>query len=174
MSLSLVSLITIPGVDAQTVITVHLKDSLSFDPSAISVQPGEEVNVTLVNDGIVEHTFTLFAELNALVPLSDFTALRDYYQQAELIVDVSLQGGETGWAEFTAPIAPGNYILVCMVPGHAAGGMHGILTVGTTSPPGPGFSLEIGLVQAIMIAALAGTVVFGVFYHLRTSGPRKK
>jgi uncharacterized cupredoxin-like copper-binding protein len=169
VALLLLTLLPVPKASAQVNLTVQLKDTLSFEPSAISVQPGENISLFLVNDGIVDHTFTLFAQPNAEVPVNDNEALQAYYGQADIVVDVLVGPGETGWANFTAPLTEGLYIFVCMIPGHALGGMHGVLTVGNPSGPGPGFTLEIGLVQGLMLIALVGTVIFGVAYHLRST-----
>lgn len=160
----------IPPAEAQVSLTVRLND-FSFEPSIIVAQPGEEVSVLLINDGLVDHTFTIFAEPNADLPLDNNEALQAHYQQAELVVDVRLSPGESGWANFTAPSTEANYILVCMIPGHAVLGMHGVLRVGNPQGPGPGLDLQIGIVQAIMLVALVGTVVFSVAYHLRTRRP---
>jgi uncharacterized cupredoxin-like copper-binding protein len=171
LAASLLSPFLSSAASAQVSIRVLLKDTLSFEPSTISVQPGETLNLTLVNDGIVDHTFTLFAEPDARVPVEDLEALLAYYQQEDIIVDVLVRPGDTGWANFTAPKSAAKYIFVCMIPGHAVGGMHGVLLVGSPSDPGPGFSFEIGLIQAILIAALVGTIIFAAVYHLRSTRP---
>ena len=156
-----------PGASGQVNLTVLLKDSLIFEPRLIVAQPGDNVSLKLVNDGVLRHTFTLFSQPNAQVPLNDNAALQEFASQAELIVDIVLAGGEEAWANFTAPPTEASYILVCTEPGHAVGGMHGVLAVGIPPPDGP--SIRIGIVQGLMLGAIAGTVVFAVLYHLRTT-----
>ncbi len=159
-----------PPARAQTVVTVQLLDTLRFDPPLIQVEPGEEVHLRVVNAGQAEHTFTLFIPPNPDVPISEFPALQAYYDATETIVDAWLQAGEEEWANFTAPMVEADYRYVCMILGHAAGGMVGWLQVGAGGGgDGPGFVWPLGLIQTILVIALAGTAVFALVYHLRTT-----
>lgn len=54
--------------------------NLSFDPTSISAEPGDVINVTLVNEDDVEHSFTI-----------------------DDVVDVEAHGGEDASGSFTAP-----------------------------------------------------------------------
>ncbi len=153
-----------PAVRAQAPEEVLLLDSLRFDPGVIVVEPGENVSMRIVNVGVAQHTFTLFAEPNVQLDYSNMATLTAYYEENEKLADIWLAGGESGWANFTAPLAEANYAIVCMIIGHAAAGMVGTLVVGEPAPTG--FSWPLGLVQTIFVTALMGTAVFAAYYHL--------
>ncbi|MBI5032259.1 MAG: cupredoxin domain-containing protein [Chloroflexi bacterium] len=57
------------------------KDDLTFTPSAITVKPGQTVELTLVNNGTLPHTFTL----------------------TDLNIEVQMPPGETTQFTFIAP-----------------------------------------------------------------------
>jgi plastocyanin len=63
--------------------TIEAKDNLTFTPDRITVKPGQTVELTLVNSGRLDHTFS--------VP--------------ELNIEVQMRGGETNKIAFTAPKA---------------------------------------------------------------------
>ncbi len=65
----------------------------SFDQEAITLAAGEEVEVTLTNDGSAPHTFT--------------------FEEADVVVEAA--GGESGTASFTAPSEPGSFEFHCDV-----------------------------------------------------------
>ncbi|MEE9592592.1 MAG: cupredoxin domain-containing protein, partial [Thermoplasmata archaeon] len=111
-----------PSAQAQVSLTIDLRDVLTFEPNRISVDPGENVTIRVVNSGALQHTFTLFAEVNAQVPVDNNAALQDFYARSTTLVDVDLAGGEETTVNFTAPITEGAYTFVCIVPGHSVGG----------------------------------------------------
>lgn len=152
---------------AQVTDDVLLRE-FAFEPSAFATDPGEEVTLHLINDGEQPHTFTLFAEPNPTVPVNDPGALLEFNATTEKIVDVRLGPGEETDIQFTTPTAAAQYVIVCMVPGHAPLGMHGVVNVGVEGgPDGP--SLPFGIVQGMMLVTLIGTVIFAVAYHVRTT-----
>ncbi len=135
-SLLLLSVLGLVGeVPAQVNLAITQRDTLSFEPSLFTAAPGESVSLALVNGGVLTHTFTLFAQADANVPVSSFAALQNYFNANTKIVDLSLPGGAQQSTAFTAPMMAGIYTFVCMTPGHAAAGMHGIMTVTTGVPP---------------------------------------
>lgn len=80
-------------------------DNLAFTPNAISVKPGEAVNVAFHNADEMVHDFTI----------------------PSLGVHVDAQPGQT--VTFGLQVATsGTYEFMCTVPGHAAAGMHGTIT----------------------------------------------
>jgi uncharacterized cupredoxin-like copper-binding protein len=108
-------------------LTVKTLDTFSYDPNAWTVSAGQEVNLTLDNaEGLLEHSFVVLNEGltrdDALTITPDGQAEMKYYS---LVVPIG--GTESG--TFTAPATPGEYVVVCAVAGHAAGGMMGTLTV---------------------------------------------
>jgi len=82
-----------------------------FQPSAIQVPAGEKVKFTLENKGAIEHDMTL--------ETAGFTLVA--------------KAGQTATGEFTFD-KPGQYQLICSIPGHEAAGMKGTLTVGAAAP----------------------------------------
>jgi plastocyanin len=85
-------------------ITVGARD-IEFDVGTIEAQPGE-LEVTLVQEGALEHTFKI--EDNDL----------------ELKVTGSVERDSGTW-----DLDPGDYEFECTVPGHAAQGMKGTVVV---------------------------------------------
>jgi uncharacterized cupredoxin-like copper-binding protein len=102
-------------------LTFDGNDAFQFIPSTASVPTGAEVTVTFNNVGVLEHTWTLIPP--GLDPL--------IASEADMLGTAGsgvLGAGESATFTFTAP-EPGSYTFVCTVPGHAAGGMVGTLTV---------------------------------------------
>ncbi len=71
-------------------ITVEAKDDLKFTPDTITVKAGQPVDLTLVNNGTLDHTFTI----------------------PDLSIEVIMRAGETNRITFTAP-KPGEYRIIC-------------------------------------------------------------
>jgi manganese oxidase len=97
------------------VIEVELGD-LYVEPSQLVAQPGP-VTIRVTNAGAIEHNLAI----------DGVGATR------------MLQAGETDTIE-VADLAAGTYAMLCEVPGHEAGGMHGTLTVaggGEATPEAP-------------------------------------
>jgi plastocyanin len=88
-------------------VTVQGLDTFRFEPAALTASVGETVNVTLDNEGVLEHNFVLTEFNVALGPIP---------------------GGQTASGSFT-PTAAGTYEYFCDVPGHREAGMVGTLTV---------------------------------------------
>ncbi len=153
-------------VEAQLSLSIEMRDALAFEPGSFSADPGANVTIHLVNGGALRHTFTLFAEADAPVPVDDNAALQDFYGRSPTLVDVALEGAEETTVSFTAPAGEGIYTFVCIVPGHSVGGMHGLMFVGVGPPP---TVIGIGVVQGIFLIALVGVAVFAVVYHVRST-----
>ncbi|MEE9592141.1 MAG: plastocyanin/azurin family copper-binding protein [Thermoplasmata archaeon] len=158
-----------PPAAAQLPLTIEMRDALAFEPGSLSAEPGENITLRLVNGGVLPHTFTLFAEANAQVPVDDNAPLQDFYGRSATLVDIPLEGGEEATVTFTVPTEEGVYTFVCVISGHSAGGMHGLMFVGIA--PGDGDFGGIGIVQGLLIFTLIGVGVFAVMYHVRSSRP---
>jgi len=88
-------------------VTVAGLDTFRFDPETLSANVGQTVNVTLDNQGVLEHNFVI----------------------SELAVSLGpVPGGQTASGSFT-PSAAGTFEYFCDVPGHREAGMVGTLTV---------------------------------------------
>ena len=107
---------------APTEITVDLQEFM-FTPSAITVPAGQEISLTLVNNGAVEHEFVIMKfGKEVSVPFSDDDEDNIYWEH-------EVEPGATDTVTFIAPSDPGEYQLVCGIAGHLEGGMQGVLTV---------------------------------------------
>ena len=79
---------------------------IAYDTSNISAKVSQNVNITFVNDGALEHNFII----------------------DEFGVENLLKSGENVAISFT-PQEPGTYDFYCNVAGHLEAGMQGTLTV---------------------------------------------
>ncbi len=149
------TLLIAPPAEAKSV-EVRLKDTFRFEPDRITAAPGESISLRLINDVTSElsiHSFTLFEERDASVPLTNDQDLQQFNATHDKIVDVWLKGPEETNVTFDAPLEPGTYTFVCMVSLHAVGGMHGVLVV---EEEAAGIDpLTIGIVAAVVIVVVA-------------------
>ncbi len=102
-------------------ITITGTDTFVFDPASLTLQEGQEVNLTFENGGALEHSWVLVSNRIDPVEATADDAVRG-------ISTGTVDGGETNTIRFVAPAA-GTYQIVCTIAGHAAGGMVGELTV---------------------------------------------
>jgi uncharacterized cupredoxin-like copper-binding protein len=102
-------------------LTFEGNDSLQFNPATASVPAGSEVTVNLNNTGALEHSWTLVANDADVATATEADAINSASTG-------TVAGGASDTLTFTAPAA-GTYKYICTVPGHAAGGMVGTLTV---------------------------------------------
>lgn len=103
---------------------------LAFEPTAVEVVAGRPVILTMVNEGALEHDFSILE-----IPLAEPVEADEEEMQHDMsTVEVdpelhfSAPAGETRSIEFT-PTKPGTYEFVCTVPGHKEAGMVGTLVV---------------------------------------------
>ena len=123
MAALLVLLLTACGRESSepVALTFDGNDLFQFNPASASIPAGAEVTVTFNNVGVLEHNWVLIP--NNVDPLQ--ATNQDGLSEA---VSGSVAAGGSVTFTFTAP-APGVYQFVCTIPGHAAGGMVGTLTV---------------------------------------------
>lgn len=98
------------GSTTSTTVEVTLSE-LSITPAAISVAQGGSLHV--VNSGAIPHNFSI---------------------QGTALKTADLSGGESEHLEL-GDLEPGNYEVLCEVPGHAGGGMTGTLTIAASGAP---------------------------------------
>lgn len=91
-----------------------------FDPNTWTVPAGKSITLKLTNNGAVEHTWVLMSK-----PVTPPAA----QNSPDIIYSAKVQPGQTQTFTFTAPSAPGQYEVICDVPGHLEAGMEGTLTV---------------------------------------------
>ena len=122
-------------------VTVEGQNSLRFSVESITVQPGEEVTIELVNNTemppqAMSHNWVLLAagadadafNAAALGAKDNDYIPSDMADQA-LAHTAMIGGGESDTITFTAPETPGDYTYLCTFPGHFSAGMKGTLTV---------------------------------------------
>ncbi len=91
-----------------------------FEPNTWSVPAGKTITLKLTNNGAVEHTWVLVK--SPVTPPAPQGG-------GDAIFQAKVQPGQTQTFTFTAPSAPGDYEVICDVPGHLEAGMDGKLTV---------------------------------------------
>ena len=90
-----------------------------FRPDTYRVAAGTEVEVTFENAGTLEHNWLILA-----------TPIRgeDELVEENVLFKIESAAGETARATFRPP-PPGEYQVICDIPGHLSAGMEGTLTV---------------------------------------------
>lgn len=96
-------------------------DDFRYDPPTATVPTGAEVTVTYENSGALEHNWLLISDRADATTATDTDAIGGATSGV-------IPGGTSATFNFVAPAA-GDYQYVCTVPGHAAAGMVGTLTV---------------------------------------------
>lgn len=95
------------GGSSSVEVTLTVDNTFAYTPTTITAKVGQTVNVTIVNNGALEHTF-LIDELG--------------------VNSGSIPAGQTAKVTFTAS-KEGTFSFYCNVAGHKEGGMVGTLTV---------------------------------------------
>jgi uncharacterized cupredoxin-like copper-binding protein len=132
-------------------VTVNLTDRPSFDPKYVTVVAPAKVNVTLVNTGEYNHSFTLATRPNFLLNSSwTPTELNAYFHVNGSQVNVSVAGGARSSVSFSLTSAQSgfSYEVVSQVAYQFQAGMFGFLNV-------TGASAGAGMVAAVNASATA-------------------
>ena len=103
-------------------ITVSLTD-FQFSPANVEAPAGADVTLTLSNSSSVVHQWIIMKQGTEVTRPFDADDEANVYYKAEV------PPGQSQTFEFTAPSEPGEYAIVCGLPGHAEAGMLGTLTV---------------------------------------------
>jgi uncharacterized cupredoxin-like copper-binding protein len=96
-------------------------DTLTFAPDTAAAIAGTQVEVIFNNSGELEHTWALVRQDADPATVADDDAI------AGAATGVVSSGGSKA-ISFTAPAA-GTYQFMCTIPGHAAAGMVGMMTI---------------------------------------------
>ena len=110
------------GGNSATELTIDMME-FQFTPADFTVPAGEEITVNLSNSGAVEHEIVIIKlGEEVTMPFSDDDEDKIYWEH-------ELGAGKAETVTFTAPAEPGEYHIVCGIPGHMEGGMTGKLIV---------------------------------------------
>ncbi len=142
-------------------ISVQATSSLAFVPDVLDVVPGALVQLVVIQEASIPHTFVLSPVANFTIPANDTPAqLFAFFDAHPPLVNLSLPGtpGARAYANFTAP-SVGTYEFVCEIPGHFQSGMHGTLVSSVAAPSGGSSTL---LTPTVLIVLGAVVVVVGV------------
>lgn len=140
-----------PAAHAEDIeVQLHELESGGFHvlPDAMNAQVGETMNLTVINQGQIAHDLVVCGD--GPTPPSDCKDIWGFI--------TPIQAGQS--AKLTAvPKKAGTFTYYCSLPGHAAGGMRGTLTVQGTSgaqKPSPGVALIGTLMSLAAVALLVG------------------
>ena len=90
-----------------------------FEPESVLVVADAEVRVELVNEGNLDHNWTV-------LEAGETVASEDEIEGASVLAEIGdVLPGESGEGTFT--FAPGQYQVICTIAGHFSGGMRGTL-----------------------------------------------
>ncbi|MCE9645527.1 MAG: cupredoxin domain-containing protein [Chloroflexi bacterium] len=95
-----------------------------YDSTTYTVPAGTEVTVNLKNDGVIEHEFAILKLGEHVTP--------PFGDKDEAKIFWELDGVEAGTTKsdtFTTPTEPGEYDIICGIPGHIELGMVATLIV---------------------------------------------
>ncbi len=110
------------GTASSTTINVTMTE-FQFTPSTFVVPAGQQITLNAKNGGTVEHSFVIMKYgTTAGDTFDDQDKPNVYYQ-------LDAQPGTSQTETFTAPTQPGDYQVVCSMPGHIAAGMVAKMTV---------------------------------------------
>ena len=108
------------GSSGGTSIQAKMTD-FAYTPNQWTVPAGKTITLSLTNNGSVEHDWVLMKS-----PVTPPFGDKD---SSNVVFSTKVAAGATDTVTFTAPSAPGEYEVVCDVPGHLEAGMSGKLVV---------------------------------------------
>ena len=103
---------------------------MAFQPDALDVTAGMPVRLTMVNEGALDHDFSI-VEIPMETTGATAVAMPGHEMGAMTVepqLHMAVTMGMSNTIEFT-PTKPGTYEFFCTVPGHKEAGMRGTLVV---------------------------------------------
>ncbi len=110
---------TSAGTPPQSVDVVVAAAEWRFVPGQLSAPAGDTMTVELRNDGTIVHNWTV---------LSSRVATESDFREDMGIAGVTAESGAIERVTFPTP-PPGQYQVICTIPGHYSSGMEGLLIV---------------------------------------------
>jgi uncharacterized cupredoxin-like copper-binding protein len=122
--LALGLLLVLAACSTRSVTLNVLATDSGYDSKVYTVPAGAKVTLHLTNNGSTEHEFAILnLGQEVSLPFSDDDEGKIYWE-----LD-GVPAGETKTGTFTAPTEPGEYSVVCGLPGHIEQGMTATLVV---------------------------------------------
>lgn len=90
-----------------------------FTPDTWKVPAGEQITITITNDGALKHEWVLLQEGVRIASEAEF-------EEGFVNVEQEVEPGQTQTLTFQAPAA-GTYQVICAIPGHFDAGLQGVL-----------------------------------------------
>ena len=106
------------GLPASTELTTSIVE-YSFTPDTWKVPAGEQITITITNDGTLQHEWVLLQDGARISTEAEF-------EEGLVNVEQEVAPGETQTLTFEAPPA-GTYQVICAIPGHFDAGLQGVL-----------------------------------------------
>ena len=122
LTLALSLILTACGSN-KTILNVTTTDT-GYDSATYTVPAGAEVTLNMTNTGVLEHEFAILKLGEHVIP-----PFGDKDEDKILWELDAVQAGTTLSGTFTAPTEPGEYDVICGVPGHIELGMVATLIV---------------------------------------------
>jgi uncharacterized cupredoxin-like copper-binding protein len=94
-----------------------------FNPDRFTIPAGQEITLSATNNGAITHDFIIIKQGADVGDTYDVEDEDKIYWKAEVAA------GQNVSAVFTAPVEPGEYQIVCGIPGHYVAGMVATLVV---------------------------------------------
>jgi uncharacterized cupredoxin-like copper-binding protein len=118
-------------------LAVNLTDAPAFSPQFLNAPAGVSIAIHLVNVGDFDHTFTLLAKPNVVLPtnLSPSQVYADV-ESTGALANVSLAPAGQGWANvsFNASLGLSSFEFLSVVPYQFQAGMSGFLNLTSVGP----------------------------------------
>ncbi|MET0832025.1 MAG: plastocyanin/azurin family copper-binding protein [Acidimicrobiia bacterium] len=119
---------TVEGPGGDTIEISVAMIEFEYDPVTMEVPAGAEVTVTAANEGSIEHDFVMVDQGHEVVSEDDLPDDIDQFRVDSAVVALHAEPGEFAEGTFIAP-DPGDYQVICLVPGHFSAGMEATFTV---------------------------------------------
>jgi plastocyanin len=110
----------VPTIPSVTLNITMIDDS--YTSATYTVPAGAAVTVNLSNQGAAPHTLDILKKGEQL-------SIYKVEDEDKILWELAALAGETKTGTFTAPTEPGEYQIICRVPGHLAVGMTATLIV---------------------------------------------